>query len=351
MTFQDCVGVSGGKDSDCVAGLADERQQRTGRAALFHFSDTCHEHDWTYEHIERLERVLGISIRRIKRDFGPEIARRRDRLPTQWREAGVPENLIDDALALLQPTGIAYLDMVLAKGMFAAGVRRKFCTEELKIQPADKQIIAPLIEADITPVSWLGIRADESKKRANDALHPRFKKLGTFSPPHIKWSQLLYRPILAWSVDDVIAYHKHRGIPLNPLYAEGFTRVGCFPCINERKASIAIIARRFPEAIEKLRVWEDLCTRVNVSRRFKGRLDEVSTFFPSGTVPGIDRNAIDDVVAWSRTDGGTKRQTRLFAGFTPSEMGLSQALADAAEEDRTEDQGFYACTAGMGYCE
>jgi 3'-phosphoadenosine 5'-phosphosulfate sulfotransferase (PAPS reductase)/FAD synthetase len=350
MKFQHVANISGGKDSDCIAGLAADRQQRTGRRVRFVFSDTGHEHDWTYEHIEVLARILEIEIETIKRDFTADLARRRERLPKQWRAAGVHENLIDEAVVLLQPTGIPYLDMVMSKGMFAAGASRKFCTEYLKVMPCDEQVVKPLLADGVSVTQWLGIRADESKKRADPELHPRFDRSGNHTMPA---RLLYYRPILDWTVEAVIAYHKYRGIPLNPLYAFGFNRVGCFPCINERKAAIAIIARRFPEAIEKLRVWEALCARVAVARgTHPDTWDGMATFFPAGTVPGVKGNApIDVVAAWALTDSGQRRQANMFAGMSPEESGIHSALSLAAQEDRATDQGYYACTGGMGWCE
>jgi len=350
MRFQEVANISGGKDSDCIAGIAADRQQKTGRPVDFWFWDTGHEHQWTYDHLDRLESALSISIQRGRRDFTNEIERRRLRLPAQWRAAGVAESLIDEALALLHPTGIAYLDMILSKGMFAAGASRKFCTEYLKVMPSDEQVTKPLIAGGISVVQFIGVRAEESKKRANPEIHPRFGRSGNFTMPA---RLLLYRPILDWTIQDVIDYHRARGIPINPLYAEGFKRVGCFPCVNEKKGAIAIMSRRFPEAIEKLRLWEDICARVAVARgTHPDKFDGTAAFFPPGTVPGIAGNVpIDGVIAWAMTDHGQRRQTKLFAGFTPGEMGIDDELSNFAEEDRAIDQGHYACTGGMGWCE
>lgn len=339
--------MSGGKDSDCVAALCADRQQRTGRPARFLMADTGHEHEWTYEHVHRLEASLGISVEWVKRDFTEDLARRRARLPRQWREAGVSENLIDDALELLHPTGIPYLDMVMAKGMFAAGASRKFCTEYLKVMPSDDQVVNPLLASGVSVTQWLGIRADESKKRADTEKHPRFGRSGNHNLPA---RLLLYRPILDWTVTDVIAYHKRRGIPINPLYAFGFNRVGCFPCINERKGAIAIIATRFPAAIDKLREWESLCARVAVARGTQpDKFDGTATFFPAGTVPRVIGNApIDAVADWAMTSRGGL-QVNIFAGAPDGNDALTSAAAEDFE--RAQDEGHYACTGGMGWCE
>lgn len=312
------INVSGGKDSDCCYLLAVKR----GRPFRAVFADTGNEHEWTYEHVRRLpERTGGPEVEVVRADFTDGIARRRIRLPEQWRAAGVPESLIDRAVSLLVPSGNPYLDLVLMKGMFAAGARRKFCTEYLKVLPVSEQVIRPLYEGGETIIQWLGIRADESAKRSDETVHPRFERRGRLA---------YYRPILSWTIDDVIAFHRRHNLPLNPLYAEGFSRVGCFPCVNERKAGVARIAKGFPEHIERIREWEALVSEVNVGWRKPERVGDICTFFPAGTVPGMDRNTIDDVVSWSFTKRGG-HQFDMFAGMT--------------------DTGFIACTAGMGWCE
>lgn len=315
--------VSGGKDSDCVLSLAMERCARRPALELIAvFADTGNEHEFVYEHIAYLEDFYGIKIVRVKQDSSAAILRRRERLPIQWTEAGVPQSFIDRALALLWPTGNAYLDLCLSKGMFAAGARRKFCTEELKIRPCDEQVIQPLLDAGRRVVQWLGIRSDESAKRAEVENHPRFQKVST--------RFLLYRPILDWTVADVVARHNDIGLKMNRLYSEGFSRVGCFPCINERKGGMAIIARKFPEHIARIRAWEELVSEVAVHWRKPESFGDVATFFPAGTVPRMHRNTINDVADWAMTSRGG-RQYDLLAGYVP-------------------DQKFYSC-GGTGWCE
>src|SRR5690554_5467136 len=94
------------------------------------FADVGHEHPKTYEYIE--ER-LG-KVRRIKSDFTEQIERKRKFVQTKWREEGVSENIIDDALEVLKPTGIPFLDLCLWKGRFPSSMAR-FCTQELKVRP------------------------------------------------------------------------------------------------------------------------------------------------------------------------------------------------------------------------
>lgn len=315
--------VSGGKDSDCILDLLMERKARRPDLEVIPvFADTENEHEFVYQHITYLEDFYGISITRVKQDSAAAIMRRRERLPLQWAEAGVPQEYIDRALDLLWPSGVAYLDLCLAKGMFAAGARRKFCTEELKIRPCDEQVVQPLLDSGARVIQWLGIRADESVKRADVEKHPRYQRVNS--------RLLLYRPILEWTIDDVVTRHSRVGLRMNKLYDIGFRRVGCFPCINERKGGMALIARQFPEHIDRIREWEALVSQVSVGWRKAENFGDISTFFPHGTVPRKHRNTIDDVADWSLTSRGG-RQYDLLAGYIP-------------------DRKWYSC-GGTGWCE
>lgn len=259
----------------------------------------------------------------IRQDFSEAIARRRERLPGQWRSVGVPEALIDEAMAVLHPTGVPYLDLVLSNGMFAAGVSRKFCTEHLKILPSDRQVVSPLLDQGISVVQWLGIRRDESDARSDARLVTRSR--GFPNADGSRPALVYYRPLIHWTLGDVLDMHAKHGLPMNPLYAQGFTRVGCFPCINESKASVALIARLWPDHIDRIRTWEDIVNRAQVARRKADFSGQPATFFPSGKV-GETRaggvrtglpSPIDAVVDWSMTSRGGK-QYDLLAGIPGS---------------------------------
>ena len=36
----------------------------------------------------------------------------------------------------------------------------------------------------------------------------------------------IYRPLMGWTLKDVVAIHQRHGLNLNPLYGMGFERVG-----------------------------------------------------------------------------------------------------------------------------
>ncbi|MEM5669939.1 phosphoadenosine phosphosulfate reductase family protein [Bacillus cereus] len=157
----------------------------------------------------------------------------------------------------------------------------RFCTQELKVIPVYEQIYMPLLEEGKHVVSWQGIRAQESRKRAQ---MPERED----TPEGYE----VYRPLIQWDVYDVFKMHEKHGIKPNPLYTQGMGRVGCMPCINSRKNELYEIARRFPEEIERVAEWERLVSKS--SKRGS------ATFFTSDH----RGHGIHDVMNWSNTSRG-----------------------------------------------
>lgn len=279
MNTANVISISGGKDSTALWLYALEQNVEL----MPIFADTGHEHPKTYEYIEYLQNTLG-PITTVKPDFSERIARKRDYVKTKWREEGVSEKIISDALSVLHPTGIPMLDLALWKGRFPS-TRARFCTQELKVIPIMEQVYMPLFEQGKHVVSWQGVRADESIARSK--LAKREDTPEGFG---------IYRPLLKWTVDDVFEMHNKHGIKPNPLYKEGMGRVGCMPCINSGKAEIYEIARRYPEEIERIAEWERIVAKA--SKRGG------ASFFPHDNVAG---KGIYEYVEWSKTSYGGKQ--------------------------------------------
>jgi len=116
------------------------------------------------------------------------------------------------------------------------------------------------------------------------------------------------RPIIKWSATEVFDYISKSGIKANPLYYEGFSRVGCFPCIMCTKSEIRLIAENYKERIDEIRDFENKIGR---------------TFFPPNYIPQqycsirtitkkgkmVMCPSIDDVVKYVMDD---PNQGRLF---------------------------------------
>lgn len=258
MATVNVLSISGGKDSTAMWLYALETKPEGDILPVF--ADTGHEHPITYKYLDYLEEKLG-PIHRVRADFSEQIEQKRERIQAKWREEGVPEEKIAEALEVLQPTGIPFLDLCLWKGRFPA-TKARFCTAELKVRPLLERVFWPLLNEGYHVISWQGVRAQESAARAK--LPEREDTPEGFE---------IFRPLLNWKVEDVFAIHERHGIDPNPLYRQGMGRVGCMPCINCSKAELFEIARRYPEEIERVAQWEAIVKQA--SKR------GASTFFPT----------------------------------------------------------------------
>lgn len=198
------------------------------------------------------------------------------------------------------------------KGMFPSRNRR-FCTQELKVRPVIRYF-SKLLDDGIECVNAVGIRRAESEARS------------TFS--EWEWCDGFdaetWRPILHWSEQDVIDCINDAGLPPNPLYLKGATRVGCWPCINARKAEINMIARQDPARIDQIRELERLVGDAAEARwQAKGEvLPSRPTFFQARTGGSGECWPIDKVVEWATQAG----QFEMFDDPTPgcSRWGLCE---------------------------
>jgi len=254
------VSVSGGKDSTAVCLALTEAGIEHRRV----FADTGWEHDSTYEHLDTLRKHLGpIDVVGVE---GGMVAKMRVR-------AGFPSRM------------------------------QRWCTSTLKIKPL-QEYHDEIRDSEGDTVSVVGIRSDESHSRS---------MMLPFEDDD-RWGGYVWRPILSWSVEDVISIHHRHGVPLHPLYHQGMSRVGCWPCIFARKDEIRLMAEIDPGRIDLIRSLEQEFVQLRRSRNEEtpGRYanPDDACFFMS-----IDRrvkNNIDQVVAWSRTSRGGK-QVELLA--------------------------------------
>jgi 3'-phosphoadenosine 5'-phosphosulfate sulfotransferase (PAPS reductase)/FAD synthetase len=290
------VSISGGKDSTATALLA---LQQTAADRRFIFADTGNEHELTHEYIHTyLPSRLGIRIDVVRADFSADIARKRKYISEYWPAKGVPAAAIERALAILQPTGVPFLDLCLWKGRFPSRMAQ-FCTQELKRRPLDDYLLQ-LFTKHRRVESWRGIRREESRTRQSTPTREMAAE---------GWE--IVCPIVEWTGQQVVSFVRGQGVDLNPLYRLGMKRVGCMPCINCGKDELAQIAARFPGHIDKIREWEHLVGQA--AKR------GVTTFFTDAMLDGetdaelFARLNIDARVAWSRTARGGRQLSLLKA--------------------------------------
>jgi 3'-phosphoadenosine 5'-phosphosulfate sulfotransferase (PAPS reductase)/FAD synthetase len=189
------VPISGGKDSQLCLKLA--LQNHPAPAVRGLFCDTRFDHPDTFAHIEKLRTLYG---------------------PVR----------IDTVCAGSVP------EKVLKHGRFPSFSARH-CTEELKIVPT-KYYLRDLARAQGSGFQvWYGVRSAESGIRAkryagmlDEDVHLPHEYMRKYPKYLGKLGVRMRTPILSWSTADVLAALDGEE---NPLYAKGFDRVGCFPCL------------------------------------------------------------------------------------------------------------------------
>lgn len=244
------VSVSGGKDSQATWIYMKNHYESKGKTIIPYFADTGWEADETYEHLKYLENKLGKLIRISSDKYE------------------------------------GFEDMCVKRKGFPSRIGR-FCTQELKIIPSEK-FIRSFQDKGYRVVNVTGVRAEESKsqklkkpvfrngvswwftpKRDIENLYkttfigtvpkPTLRKDGTWSYP--KKSKAFYskgnsvtvfQPIVHWEEEDVYDYNTDNNTKNNPLYQQGYTRVGCFPCIMAKVTEIATLPKKAVNRVNEL---------------------------------------------------------------------------------------------------
>lgn len=251
------VNFSGGKDSTAVL-LAMRESDIPHRVV---FADTGWEVPQVYEHVALVERLLGIVIERV----------------------GVPGGMVAK---------------IRQNARFPSRQQR-WCTRELKIEPLIEFHERIQEQEQTDTVAVLGIRAEESERRARAKAFEFSADLGHF----------VWRPILGWTIADVLEIHHRHNVPVNPLYRLGFNRVGCMPCVYSAKEDIRLMAEHFPERVELLRTLEQEATEERARRNAEkpGRYSHPAATWFLRDAPTDPPCTIDEAVAWSQTSRGGRQ--------------------------------------------
>jgi phosphoadenosine phosphosulfate reductase len=83
--------------------------------------------------------------------------------------------------------------------------------------------VAPLEDALRGHEAWISaIRADQTAERGRSRVVERDPRRGLVK----------VNPLLSWTSEDVWRYLRDHDIPTNPLHAEGYPSIGCWPCTS-----------------------------------------------------------------------------------------------------------------------
>ena len=187
------VPVSGGKDSQACLKLAIQEHGVAHVRGLF--CDTQFEHPLTYKHVDWMREHYNVQI-----------------------DVRCGGNVLDE---------------VIRNKRFPSDVAR-FCTDKLKIRET-KLYIAELARQQGGFEVWYGMRSEESAARekryagkVGDEIYAPNDVMKNY-PKYLEKMGVMFRlSIIDWAEQDVFEFLNGEE---NPLYAMGFGRVGCFPCL------------------------------------------------------------------------------------------------------------------------
>ncbi len=172
------IGFSGGSDSLVLLHLT--LKVFPGNLPVL-FSDTQHDHKETYDFIEKVKREWGLTNFHVFKANSDKVKDFIDRFGLKTPEF------------------------------------TEVCCEFHKIEPMRRGVDTLKLDALIT-----GIRGVEHEERAKESLFsPRA------SPKHMR-----VHPILFWKPEEIKEYIKLNNIECNPLYAQGYTSLGCMECTS-----------------------------------------------------------------------------------------------------------------------
>lgn len=272
------VSFSGGKDSQACLIQACNGFGAKNITAVF--CDTGWEHELTYQHVENVTNQLGVKLVVLK------------------------NKNVDGFIGLSK------------RMRWFPDTEHRMCTVQLKIQP----MIDYLLQQEDEKILIIqGIRAAESDSRSKMSCSANYFEEYMKEPVKGKKAPRLYRKtdVKAWcknhtayverpffgaSAQDVIDYILDNGQQPNPLYRQGASRVGCYPCIYSRLTEIKAM-RKDAKYVERLINLED---EVN---KLKGIDGKPSTFFQKGKIPdryctkyGNGIPAFEDVIRYVSRD-------------------------------------------------
>ncbi len=97
----------------------------------------------------------------------------------------------------------------------------RWCCSIMKTAPLYRSLKLPLSNKQAKVLTFDGVRAEESTKRSG------YGRIGK----GVKHDTVINaRPILHWSSVEIFLYLWKYGLPINPAYRQGMTRVGCLIC-------------------------------------------------------------------------------------------------------------------------
>lgn len=273
------VSYSGGKDSQAALIHSIKKYGVNNCEAVF--CDTGHENPQTYQHIIETTNQLGVKLITLKsKKYNSlfDLAKKKGRFPSQSRR-----------FCTLELKVIPMIDYVLSHNeslIIIEGIRKNESESRSKMEPECmyfRYYFEPYQTNLMIIESFHSLKTKPNKtqiknyKKAKLRLERGFedKKYHTYRKKEVfeyckKHDASKFRPIFTWTAEETLDYIKSNLQQPNPLYFQGFSRVGCFPCIMAKKSEIKLIIQNHPDQWQAIKDAE---------------LDANSTFFRADYVP------------------------------------------------------------------
>jgi|GEM_PF-215051 len=201
------VSVSGGKDSDAQALLLNKLLTQInyeGERLLIHADLGRIEHAESIQQVRALAKFINWKLIIVRREKGDLL----DRYEQRWHDNCVRyANL--SCVTLISPW---------------PQPQSPFCRADAKISPIVQKAVQLFPGQPI--INCVGLRAEESSKRASNPVSQRNPKLDRAAgTTGYNWN-----PILNLKIEDVWLVHKETGFPRHPQYDRGNERISCAYC-------------------------------------------------------------------------------------------------------------------------
>ena len=298
--------LSGGKDSAAaaiaVSAWLDKRRHPVDLRSATHAHLGVIEWPETIDHIKNLTEKLAIPLSIVSQEKG---------LIDRWRRRFEAAKL-----------RYAALECYHLIGPFSSASLR-FCTSEMKTSPIRRSL--SLRNPGATVISVIGVRADESPRRANAPISS-IDQLPSDRSPRPKL--ISWNPIKDWTAQDVFDAHHAARVPLHYAYTRhAMTRLSCAFCVLASRADVenaAIldqwvrgrrrhiwVSKNQPLYEDAQRDWTAIgglhCDILEIS---KWKIDETITapegilFVPYATLRSArsDATRLDQIIEWAGPD-------------------------------------------------
>lgn len=255
---------SGGKDSQASLIYAVKKYGVDKCEAVF--CDTGWENPITYDHIKTTCETLRVKlvVAKSKRYNGMiDLATQKKRFPSTKARFCTEE--------LKSKPAIDYILSLTEHLIVIEGIRKDESFSRSKLQNECtyfKYYFSPyqsneLIIEKLTQRKFLTLEQKRTLKKAQDRLKigKNDEKFHTYRKKDVfefckNYNADKVRPFFDSTAEEVISYIKENRQDVNPLYYQGFARVGCFPCIMSKHSEVKQLLKIYPERFEHIKELE-----------------------------------------------------------------------------------------------